>query len=133
MEKSPWSEAGNCSDGQETDHFSQNLKFHYQVHNSLPVNPTLSQMNPVYTLISCSLRFILILFFHQCLGLSKWSLPFTFHDYNFVCISHLPHVSYMSHPHHSPWFDCPNNIWWRVKLWSSSLCNFLHCPFTSPS
>jgi hypothetical protein len=35
----------------------------------------------------------------------------------------------MSSPPHSPWFNHPNNIWWRIhRLWSSSLCNFLHDP-----
>ena len=36
-----------------------------------------------------------------------------------------------AHQSHSPWFDCCNNIWWRAKSWSSSLCNFLHPPVAS--
>jgi hypothetical protein len=41
------------------------------------------------------------------------------------------HASY-PHPPRSPWFY--NNIWWKYKLWSSSLCNFLQSsviPFLS--
>ena len=39
----------------------------------------------------------------------------------------VPHA----HQSHYPWFDHCNNISWRVKSWSSSLCNFLHPPVTS--
>jgi hypothetical protein len=34
----------------------------------------------------------------------------------------------LSHP---SWFDQPNNIWWRVHIWSSPLCNILQPPATS--
>jgi len=45
-----------------------------------------------------------------------------------ICPYHVvPHA----HQSQSPWFDCCNNIWWRVKSYSSSLCNFLHPPVTS--
>jgi hypothetical protein len=34
----------------------------------------------------------------------------------------------MSRPPHSPWFDLPNNTGEEYKIWSFSLCNFLHSP-----
>jgi hypothetical protein len=46
----------------------------------------------------------------------------------FVCIYRFPHVSCPSYP---PWFQYCINISWRDKLWSSSLCNFLH-PLVTP-
>jgi hypothetical protein len=39
----------------------------------------------------------------------------------------VPHA----HQSHCPCFDHCNNICWRVKSLSSSLCNFLHPPVTS--
>jgi hypothetical protein len=43
----------------------------------------------------------------------------------------------MRYPYHPPWFDHHNNIWRTYKLWSSSICNFLHPPlpfsFLSPN
>jgi hypothetical protein len=61
---------------------------------------------------------------------SEWSLPFRFSDQHFVYISHLPHACYMTHPSH-PSYDHPN-IWWSIKLWSSSLWSLLQ-PSACPS
>jgi hypothetical protein len=56
---------------------------------------------------------------------SRWSIPVLFFqvfgevsslqifDQNFVYISDLLHVCYMSRPSH-PWLDHRNNIWWGV-------------------
>jgi hypothetical protein len=62
---------------------------------------------------------------------STWSLALSFSDQNFVCISQLSHVWYMTHPSHSPWFYHPNNILWRVQdmkfftlQFSSACCHF---------
>jgi hypothetical protein len=46
-----------------------------------------------------------------------WYMP-----HNFV-FTYLFHVCYIPCPN-LLWFYLPNNIWWRVKLWSPSLCTF---------
>jgi hypothetical protein len=40
-------------------------------------------------------------------------------------------VCHMSCSPHPPWFNHPNNICEEYRLWSSSLCNFLHNPSSS--
>jgi hypothetical protein len=62
-----------------------------------------------------SLTNILILSSHLCLGLPEWSLLFRFPNKNIVWISHQSHACYMPRPH-LPWFDHPNNKWWRVQV-----------------
>lgn len=44
---------------------------------------------------------------------------------NFILISHLTNACHMPRPSCPPRFHHPNNIWLRIKLWSTSLCNFL--------
>jgi hypothetical protein len=57
-------------------------------------------------------------------------LPFRPSDYNFVRISHISYAYYMPLPSHSPWFVHPSNTFSvESKVWSCSLCNFLHIPF----
>jgi hypothetical protein len=78
-----------------------------------------------------STLFLLDAFLLSMLRSSKWFLPFRFSDYNFICISHLsclPHTP----PPHPPWFDYPNNTWWRMQImkvlimqFSPSSCYFL--------
>jgi hypothetical protein len=46
---------------------------------------------------------------------SEWSLPFVFSNQIIVFISHLSLAYYMFHPSRPPWFDHPDNIWWRVE------------------
>jgi hypothetical protein len=37
----------------------------------------------------------------------------------------------LAFPSHPPWLDHSNYAWRKFKLWSSSLCSFLHPPVTS--
>jgi hypothetical protein len=46
---------------------------------------------------------------------SQWSLAFRPPNQNPVNISPLPHAYHMSSSPHSPWFNHPNNIWWRIQ------------------
>jgi hypothetical protein len=64
----------------------------------------------------------------------KLPLPLRVSDQYFMCISHLSHACYMSTPSHTPLFDHPSNIWWKVRPYivlSSSLCNYLQLHVTS--
>jgi hypothetical protein len=73
-----------------------NLKFHYHIHDSLPLVPIMGQMNPVLTL-SSYLRLILILSFQLPLCLSSISSS-RFSYQNSVSTSLISYVYYMSCP-----------------------------------
>jgi hypothetical protein len=55
--------------------FFWNQKFHYRGHRSPPLDPILSQLNPVFPSIPISLRSILMLSSHLRLGLLSRLLP----------------------------------------------------------
>lgn len=63
MEWSPSSEDDSCSAGQEISHILQNVNLQYSVHQSLPFDLTLSQINPSHTLTSDRLKINLIQIF----------------------------------------------------------------------
>jgi hypothetical protein len=44
---------------------------------------------------------------------------------NFVCLSHLSHVCYMSCTFHPPWFLITLITRWRVKIVKVIICSFL--------
>jgi hypothetical protein len=60
---------------------------------------------------------------HVCLSKFHFSNP------NYVSIFHRSHASFTPLPKYLLWFD-RNDIWWRVKLWSSILSRFLQPPAT---
>jgi len=98
---------------------SQGIRYHKR----LPLNLTLSQMNPV--LISHPISS------HLCIGTLCGTLPIRFFEQNFICIFHLYFVCYVPHLSHRPWFNHPNT-WWRVQImklfsvwYSPSSCHFL--------
>jgi hypothetical protein len=61
------------------------------------------------------LRSVLILSSHLHL-VCRVVLPFKFSNQNTVCISHLSHACYITRPSYLPWFDHPNNSWWRLQV-----------------
>ena len=63
---------------------------------------------------------------------SPQSSPFLrFPHQNPVQTSPLPHTRYMPRPSHSSWFYHRTILGEEYRLFSSSLCNFLHSPVTS--
>jgi hypothetical protein len=46
----------------------------------------------------------------------KWSFSFGLSHQYPVHTSPLSHACHMPCPLHSPWFDLPNNIWWRLHI-----------------
>jgi hypothetical protein len=91
----------------------QNPRVHHLVHNSLPPNSILSQVNPFHTL-PANLPNIHLDFTHPSTPRSfEWSLSFGLSHQNRVCFSVPSHPCYM--PRY-PRFEEPNNIWERVKI-----------------
>jgi hypothetical protein len=66
VEYDPYWEGSSCSNSQEILCLLRNPRLHYHVHNSLPLVPILSQMDPVHTLPTCMdlMPCISYLFFH---------------------------------------------------------------------
>jgi len=79
MEQNPSTEAKNRSGSEEIPRFFLcKPMVHYRVHNSPPLAPILSQMNPVHNIPSYSLRSILILYFHLRPGFPSGLFPSDF-------------------------------------------------------
>ena len=106
-------------------------KVHRCVYNSLSLVSILNQLHLAHYPQPPSLRHILILFYYLSLGLSSGLFPSGFLAktlYTFLFSLYLLHAAPIS----------AFLIWlpkshWRVayyKLWSFSLCNFLHSPIS---
>ena len=71
----------------------ENQTIHYRVHNTLPLVPILSQVSTVHALLSCFLKFNLILSSHLCIGCPSGLFSSGFPTKH--CI-HLSFPSYLS-------------------------------------
>jgi hypothetical protein len=112
--QSPSWKANNHSASQET-HLSSKPKLHYRVYNSPPLDPTLSQINPVRTFLLYFHKINSNVIFPSTLTSSELFLPFRFSNQNMDFISHIFHACYMSIPSHPSWFYHPNNTWCRSQ------------------
>jgi hypothetical protein len=128
MEQSPPWESYSLS-CQEISCLLWNLSVQYHVHNSLQSVLVLSWMNIVHTPIHCFCKTHFNVSLLSMLMFSKW-FPFRFSDWSFMCILHLPHLCSILHclilDLTILMIFCEAN-----KLWSYSLCSFLHSPLTS--
>jgi hypothetical protein len=113
MQQSPFREANSHSAGQEVTRILWNPKIHYRVHNSRPLVPILSQMNPVHNFPPYfpKIRSNIIL---PSSPRSTDFFPSIF--YSIFCISHFSHACYTHRQSHPPWFDHPNINSWRVQI-----------------
>jgi len=117
MEQSPPREINSNSASKEISRLLWNPNVHYRVHNSLPLFPTLSQMNPVHILPSYFFQTHYNIIFPFILRSSEWSLLFRFSDKNSKCVSHLPmHAT------------CPAHL---ILLEFITLMTFIEAPLTS--
>jgi hypothetical protein len=83
-----------------------NPKVHYHVHKSPPLDPILSQPNPVRPIDPYLPKVQLNVI-----------LPPTPRSSQPNPCKHLspPRACHMSRPPHPPWFNHPNNNWWRIQ------------------
>jgi len=78
-----------------------NRKVHYRAHNRPPLDPILSQPNPVRPIDPCLSKIHLNVIFPPTPRSSQWSLTFGPPNQNPVNTSPLPHACYYHHRHHS--------------------------------
>jgi len=82
---------------------------------NLPLFPILSQMKPVHTFKTYVFKTHFNIILPSTTRSSKWFPHFDFSGQH-VWISCRSHACYVLLPSHRPWFDHPNNIWWRVEI-----------------
>jgi hypothetical protein len=89
-------------------------------------DPILSQIIPAHTIFMAHPNII----FPSIPRSSKYSLPFTILNQNFLFISKCYYIWHIMSPSHSQWLNHYNNIWGKESIWNSSLCSFLQSPTT---
>jgi hypothetical protein len=113
MELNPSWEVASSSAIQELN-ILWNPKVHYRVHKSSPLDPILSQIDPVYTTPSyLCLRSIFMLFTRLHLGLPSGLFP---SDFPTNVLYAFPHSCYMPRLSHPLSLDHCNYTWRRVQV-----------------
>jgi hypothetical protein len=120
-----------CSATKQSPSVLWNPKVHRRVHNSPPPVPILSQINPIYILLTYFAKINFSIVLPSTTRSSECSLPCRPANENSLLISHLPHARYMPRPSQIPWLDHLVIFSEGHKCWSSSLCSFLQHPVTS--
>ena len=107
----------NRSSSREIQRIHENPKVDYSAINSLPLDPILSQINPVHNLSTyfymVHFNFILQSTFRS----SKRRLSFTFYDCIFYAFT-FSHACYMPCKYHPPWIHQPKNV---LQLWRHTM------------
>ena len=100
---------------------SWNSTVHYHIHNSSPLFPVPSHINPVHVHPSYVFKFYFNVILPTTPGVSRCLLPSVFpikslHAFLFPCMP-------CTLPIHPPWLYGPNNTWWAVQIGKLLLCS----------
>ena len=109
-EQSASGEANLFSASQEIPRILWNPKVPYHIHKCPPPAPVLSQLDPVHTPTSHSLKINLNIILPSTPGSPKWSLSLGFPHQALYMPLLSPHTRYVPHPSHSSRFSNPNKI-----------------------
>ena len=101
MEQSTSWKANRFLASQEIPYILWNPRVHYHTHNSPPVVPILSQLEPVHAPTSHFLKIHLNIIPPSTSGFPKWSLSLRFPHQNPEYTFPLPHMRYLPCPSHS--------------------------------
>jgi hypothetical protein len=124
MAQTPTWEANSHSVGQEIPCVLWNLKVPYRLHNSLALVLILSQMHTVHTFPLYFRKIQSNIIFPSTPRSSMWSLPFTFTNQNYVCISHISCACYVPRLYHRRWLDHRNNTLWSIQVMKLLIMQF---------
>jgi hypothetical protein len=101
------------------------LKVYNCIHNVFPLHLIRSQFNPVHILISH--------FFYQFQYPSIHTKVSEVVHLHKIFSTTILYACYMPHPSYPPWFDHPNNIWWRVQIIKLLIIQFSLPSFVGPN